>query len=402
MLKFVPSAIAISTLALAACGSATSDASASGASTSNASAASSSVNVGTIAATPLADAPFTLTEVADFDDPWAISFHTGATAADSFALVTEQSGRLVALRNGVVTPVAGAPTVAYRGQGGLGDVIFHPNFATNRIIYLSWGAAGEGGQGAVVARARLSDDMTRLENLTEIWRQVPFVTGDGHYAHRMAFGPDGMLYISSGERQKFDPAQDMNSNLGKIVRLNDTGQIPADNPFADRGGVTAQIWALGVRNPLGIAFDGAGRLWEMEMGPAGGDELNLIRKAGNYGYPRVSNGNHYDGRDIPDHAPGDGFIAPVLWWNPVISPGNLMIYSGSTFPQYRGNAFISSLSGQSLVRVALNGDTAQQADRWDVGFRVRSVVQGADGGIWLLADGGSDGDGKLYRLTPKP
>jgi glucose/arabinose dehydrogenase len=318
-------------------------------------------------------------------------------------LVTEQSGRLMLFEEGGASrAVAGVPAVAYAGQGGLGDVALHPDFARNRMVYLSWGARDAAGlQGAVVARARLSDDGSRLENLTELWRQVPFVEGNGHYSHRIEFGPDGMLYISSGERQKFDPAQDMTSNLGKIIRLTDAGQVPSDNPFADRGGVAAQVWALGVRNPLGIAFDSAGRLWEMEMGPAGGDELNLIRKGGNYGYPRVSNGNHYDGRDIPDHAPGDGFIAPVVWWNPVISPSSLMIYNGDAFPQWRGNAFVSGLSGTALVRLTLDGEQAQQANRWNTGFRVRMVTQDATGGILLLGDGGTDGEGKLYRLTPR-
>lgn len=402
MLKLLHLTTAIAALSLAACGGGgegTASAGTSAPASSGGSAPVSSVNAGGIAATPLADAPFTLTELADFEDPWAVAAIPGTRQM----LVTEQSGRLMLFEEGGASrAVAGVPAVAYAGQGGLGDVALHPDFARNRMVYLSWGARDAAGlQGAVVARARLSDDGSRLENLTELWRQVPFVEGNGHYSHRIEFGPDGMLYIASGERQKFDPAQDMTSNLGKIIRLTDAGQVPSDNPFADRGGVAAQVWALGVRNPLGIAFDSAGRLWEMEMGPAGGDELNLIRKGGNYGYPRVSNGNHYDGRDIPDHAPGDGFLAPLVWWTPVISPSSLMIYGGDAFPQWRGNAFVSGLSGTALVRLTLDGEQAQQANRWNTGFRVRMVTQDATGGILLLGDGGNDGEGKLYRLTPR-
>ena len=359
-------------------------------------------NLGSAAAVDAAQAPFTMTEIADFDDPWAIAF----IPESPFALITEQSGKLMLWeQGGEVREVAGVPTVSSAGQGGLGDVILHPDFANNRFVYLSWVEEGAeengGGKGAAVGRARLSDDMSRLEGVQTIWRQEPFVSGNGHFGHRLAFGPDGMLHISSGDRQKFDPAQDMDSNLGKILRLTDAGGIPSDNPFYDQGRVRAQIWSLGHRNPLGIAFDGEGRLWELEMGPAGGDELNLIARSGNYGYPRVSNGNHYDGRDIPDHAAGDGFVEPKLWWNPAISPSALMIYSGSAFPAWQGDAFIAALGGTGLIRVDLDGESARGGDRWNLGFRVRAVRQGNDGAIWVLEDGGSQGEGRLYRIAPK-
>ena len=348
-------------------------------------------------------APFLVTPVADFDDPWAMAFIPDSP----FALVTEQSGRLMLWESGgSVRDVAGAPAVSYAGQGGLGDVVLAPDFAVSRSIYLSWTEQGRGSQdrtsGAVVGRARLSDDMTRLENLEVIWRQSPFVRGSGHFGHRIAFGPDAMLYISSGDRQKFVPAQDMTGNLGKIIRLHPDGSVPSDNPFAADVGIGGQIWSLGHRNPLGLAFDGRGRLWEIEMGPAGGDELNLVERGGNYGWPSVSNGVHYDGNDIPDQRAGDGFVAPVLWWNPAISPASLMIYSGDQFPSWRGNAFVAALGGAALIRVGLDGGATRQLDRWDMGFRVRSVVQGSDGAIWLLGDGGSRGNGRLYRLTPRP
>ena len=243
-----------------------------------------------------AGAPFAATEVAAFDQPWAMSF-----LPDGRLLVTEKPGRLYLVNaNGTKSePLSGVPEVAYGGQGGLGDVVVHPDYATNGLVYISYAESGPGGtRGAVVARAKLllGENGGTLENLDIIWRQHPKVSGGGHYGHRIVFSPDGYLYISSGERQKFDPSQDMQQNLGKIVRLHDDGSVPADNPFAAQGGVTAQIWSLGHRNPLGIAFDQQGRLWNVEMGPRGGDELNLVIRGANYGYPIVSNGDHYGGQ----------------------------------------------------------------------------------------------------------
>jgi glucose/arabinose dehydrogenase len=227
------------------------------------------------------------------------------------------------------------------------------------------------------------------------------VTGQGHFSHRIAFGPDGYLWISSGDRQKFDPAQDMQANLGKILRLNEDGSVPSDNPFTDRGGVTAQIWTLGHRNPLGLAFDRTGRLWDVEMGPMGGDELNLLQRGANYGYPIVSNGDHYDGKDIPDHHTRPEFAAPATFWNPVISPSSLMFYSGDMFPQWQGNAFIGGLSSMALIRIEFDGETAREAQRFDMGRRIRAVEQGPDGAIWVLEGGrpGRGGNGNLFKLT---
>ena len=300
--------------------------------------------------------------------------------------------------------VTGIPDVDYGGQGGLGDIVPHPDFARNNIVYLSYAEAGDGDtRGAAVARGRLvlnEADGGRIEGLQVIWRQAPKVTGRGHYGHRIAFGPDDKLYISSGERQKFDPAQDMNASLGKIIRLNDDGSVPADNPWASRGGVTAQLWTIGHRNPLGIAFDGQGRLWEHEMGPEGGDEFNLIERSTNYGYPIVSNGDHYDGKPIPDHATRPEFNAPEVTWTPVVSPAGLIIYSGSLFPQWRGNAFLGGLSGRALVRVAIDGNRAREAERWDMGARIREVEQGPDGAIYLLEDERGGSGGRLLKLTP--
>lgn len=340
--------------------------------------------------------PFEVSEAAVFNEPWAMAF-----LPDGRALITEKSGKLKIWWEGQkAADVAGVPMVSYAGQGGLGDIVPHPDFAKNRIVYLSWAEAESDVKGAAVGRAKLVEDIAgaRLENLTVIWRQSPKVTGNGHFGHRIAFGPDGKLYISSGERQKFDPAQDLSMNLGKVVRLNDDGSVPADNPMASKGGVTAQIYAYGIRNPLGLDFDSQGRLWEVEMGPRHGDELNLITPGANFGYPRVSNGDHYDGRDIPDHKPGDGFVAPKVFWNPAISPGGMMVYKGKAFPNWTGDAFIGALGGKALVRVDLNGEQAAKGDHWPMDNRIREVDQSADGHIWLLEDGDN---GRLLKLSPK-
>lgn len=346
-----------------------------------------------------AGSQITVTPLASFDEPWAMTF-----LPDGRLLITEKPGRLLLVaRSGErLGSVAGVPDVDYGGQGGLGDIVLHPGFAENGIVYLSYAEAGEGDtRGAAVARARLvlDGDAGHLEGVTVIWRQQPKVTGRGHYGHRLAFAPDGHLFITSGERQKFTPAQDMTGNLGKIVRLHDDGRVPDDNPFADRGGVTAEIWTLGHRNPLGIAFDADGQLWAHEMGPAHGDELNRIRRGEDYGYPTVSNGNHYDGRKIPDHRTRPEFAAPHVYWVPAISPAGMAIYDGSEFPEWRGNAFIGGLSSQALVRVTLNGDGAREAERFEMGKRIREVEQGPDGALWLLEDRSG---GRLLRLTRSP
>ena len=343
--------------------------------------------------------PFTTTEAARFDEPWAMAF-----LPDGSLLVTEKAGKLVHFNpgNGKRAQITGVPQVAYGGQGGFGDVALHPRFADNGLVYYSYAEEGEGDtRGAAVARAKLlldADGGGRLVDAQVIWRQTPKVSGNGHYGHRLLFDADGKLWISSSERQKFDPAQDMAGNLGKIVRLNDDGSVPADNPFAAQGSPANQVWSLGHRNILGMAFDAQGRLWANEMGPKGGDELNLIQRGGNYGYPLVSNGDHYSGRPIPNHDTRPEFIAPKVSWTPVISPSSLTFYSGKLFPQWRGNAFIGGLSSKSLVRIAFDGDNAREAERFDMGQRIRAVAQGPDGALWLLEDGGN---ARLLKLTPR-
>jgi glucose/arabinose dehydrogenase len=245
----------------------------------------------------------------------------------------------------------------------------------------------------------LGNDSASLQDLVVIWRQVPKVSGRGHYGHRLLFDADGFLFVSSGERQKFDPAQDMASNLGKILRLHDDGTVPDDNPFAAQGGIAAQVWSLGHRNPLGLAFDAQGQLWSTEMGPRHGDELNRVVRGGNFGYPLVSNGDHYSGETIPDHDTRPDLAAPALWWKPTIAPAGLAFYDGKLFPEWQGSAFIPALAGMAMVRVGFQGEMAFEAERFDMEQRIRAVEQGPDGALWLLEDGAP---GRLLRLAPRP
>ena len=342
--------------------------------------------------------PFSVETIASFDEPWALSF-----LPDGRLLVSERPGalKLVDVATGRSGDLGGVPEVVYGGQGGFGDVVPHPQFAENSLVYVSYAEKGEGDTaGAAVARARLVLDEAgggSLEDLQVIWRQVPKVTGRGHYAHRIVLH-DGKLWIASGDRQKFDPAQDMQSSMGKVLRLEEDGSVPADNPFAGQGEVAAQVWSLGHRNPLGLAFDASGQLWDIEMGPKGGDELNRVERGENYGYPIVSNGDHYDGRPIPDHDTRPEFKAPAITWTPVISPSSLVFYSGGLFPQWQGNAFAGGLSSQSLVRIEFDGEEAREAERFAMGARIRGVRQGPDGALWVIEDGK---DGRLLRLVPK-
>ena len=348
-----------------------------------------------------ASRPFAVAEVGSFSTPWAMDFLPGSgVALTKMALLTEREGKLwlVDTQTGAKQEVAGVPKVKVAGQGGLGDVVVHPGFAGNQRIYLSFVEAGDGGtSGAALGYGRLvlGQGQPRIEGFRVIWRQQPKVDGDGHFSHRIAFGPDGLLYLTSGERQKFDPAQDMGGNLGKVLRLTDEGPPAPGNPWASRGGIATQFWSIGHRNLLGIAFAPDGRLWQTEMGPKGGDEVNLILPGRNYGWPKASNGSHYSGQDIPDHKPGDGFEAPKVWWNPSISPGGLLIYTGDKFPDGKGDAVIPALSGEALIRVDIDGEKATKTDRWDMGERIRAVDQGPDGSVYLIED-----EGRLLRLDP--
>ncbi|NIV17865.1 MAG: PQQ-dependent sugar dehydrogenase [Woeseiaceae bacterium] len=354
--------------------------------------------------------PFNVEPLTAFDQPWAMAF-----LPDGRMLVTEKTGNvLIVTTDGQKTGLLRwPPDVDYGGQGGLGDVALHPDFENNKLIYLSYVESGPGDtRGAAVARGvlTLNERGGALSSMQVIWRQYPKLVGRGHYGHRIEFDDDGYLWISSGDRQKFTPAQDMQSNVGKILRLNDDGSVPGDNPFvdylrenplADDEGVYGEIWSVGHRNPLGMAFDLDGRLWAIEMGPAGGDELNRIVRGGNYGYPVVSNGDHYDGRDIPDHDTRPEFDEPAIWWTPVISPGDLIVYSGSQFSDWRGNLLAAGLSSNAIVRIEIDGDAAREVERYDMGARIRSITQGPDGALWVLEDERRGSQGRLLKVTPK-
>jgi len=387
------------------------------------------------APSPGAERPFTSTEVARFDSPWAMGFLPGSgVALTNAALVTEKPGKLwlIDVGTGKKTAVTGVPRVVVSSQGGLLDVAAAPTFAGDQMVYLTYSEpSSNGGSSLALARARLAgiDASPRLENLTVLWHDPAGGEG-GQFGGRIAFAPDGQsLFLSSGERQRFTPAQDPSQPLGKILHLTLDGKPAPGNPWAGKIGAAtvtvtdppedtaaaksasgrtvnwpgpnltpAETWSTGHRNPYGLVFDTEGRLWENEMGPRGGDEVNLILPGKNYGWPIASNGDNYDGLNIPDHRPGDGFEPPKIWWNPSISPSSLIIYSGDLFPQWKGDALIGALSGQAFIRVRLRGDQASKADQWDMGARIRAVDQGPRGEVYLL----EDGDGaRLLRLEPK-
>ena len=344
--------------------------------------------------------PFAIRTIGQFAQPFAM-----ALLPDGRLLVTEKAGALK-LRgtDGRVVAVSGVPAVAQGGQGGLLDVAVAPDFASSDIVYLTYAEPAPSGSQLALARARLMpvlDGPPALEKLAVIWRSGSYGPG-GQFGATILFARDGKsLFLSSGERQRFTPAQDPEQALGKILRLNLDGSAFAGNPAYKAGGVRAMTWSSGHRNPYGLAFDGGGRLWEVEMGPKGGDEVNLIEPGGNYGWPIVSNGDNYSGAPIPDHPSRPDLAAPKLWWNPSMSPGGMIHYTGSLFPAWRGSLLIAALSAKELIQVRLDGATAGPGVEYDMGTRIRDVAQAPDGSVWLLEDGERGAGGKLLRLTPQ-
>jgi aldose sugar dehydrogenase len=378
---------------------------------------------------PETSLPFAMTEVANFNLPWRIAF-----LPDARMLVTEKVGGLwLVTQAGEKTPVANAPAVLYERQGGMLGVFTSPSYATDGNVYLTYSEPGDGGSSLALARARLATagGKASLEGLQVIWRQMPKGKG-GQFGAQIAFSPDGRyLFLTVGERQRMTPAQDPDQALGKIVRLTLDGKPAPGNPLAGKKSAASvalidpprnteaaktaavvstytfpepnraqeETWSSGHRTPYGLAFAPDGRLWELEHGPRGGDELNLIEPGKNYGWPLVSYAANYDGVPIPSPDTRPDLAKPVIYWTPVIAPGNLTFYKGALFPQWQGSALIGGMGSQTLIRITFDGKGgAAPAERWAVGHRIRDVEVAPDGAVWMLED---RNPGALYRVTPK-
>lgn len=334
-------------------------------------------------------------------NPWAIAF-----LPDGGLLVTERAGalRTVSADGRLSAPLRGVPEVAAAGQGGLLDVALDPDFAQNRRVYLSFAEAGDGGSGTAVARGVLNADASALDGVEVIFRQQPKVDSNGHFGSRLAFSPQGHLYVTMGDRQarRFrGRAQDLNSHIGTIARINPDGTVPPDNPFVGREGALAEIWAYGVRNVQAAAIHPeTGVLWEIEHGPRGGDELNIIQPGGNYGWPVATFGVEYYGLSIGDGiTSAEGMIDPIYQWTPVIAPSGMMFYSGDAFADWQGNLFVGGLASTALVRLQLDGDKVVHEERLleRLGLRIRDVAQGPDGAIYVATD---ESRGEVLRIAP--
>ncbi len=388
--------------------------------------AQAQVNIG--AQAPEATVPFAMTKVADFNLPWRIAF-----LPDGRMLVTEKVGPIwLVTQDGQKAPVANVPAVLAQGQGGMFGAYLSPHYASDHLVYLTYAEPGDGGSSLALARATLTlgKGTASLDGLKVIWRDGERGKG-GQFGAQVAFAPDGKsLFMTVGDRQRFTPAQDPNQPLGKILHLTLDGKPAPGNPGAGKVGAAsvpvidppknteaaktapvvrtytfpgpnltpAEVWSTGHRTPYGMAFAPDGRLWEVEHGPRGGDELNLIEPGKNYGWPLVSYSVNYDGVPIPSPDTRPDLTKPVLYWTPVIAPGNLTFYKGKMFPQWNGSALVSGLGTQSLNRIVINGATAKSAERWSVGHRIRDVEVGPDGALWMLEDANPGG---LYRVTPK-
>jgi glucose/arabinose dehydrogenase len=353
--------------------------------------------------------------LAKVNEPWGMTF-----MPDGSLLITEKAGQLHIFSKGrLSSPIAGLPPVVYHGQGGLLDVEIDPAFASNKLVYFYYteGAKqqpkvdkdtpdhrlGNGQEldfvsliGGAVARGRLEGNT--LKDVKVIWRQEPKQIGRGHFGGRLVFAPDGSLFITSGERQRFEPAQDSSTTLGKVIRINSDGSIPKDNPFVNKKGFRPEIWSLGHRNPLGAAINPVSRkLWIHEMGPWHGDEINIPEAGKNYGWPLVSNGDNYDGSNIPDHETRTEFAPPAYYWHPAVSPSGMMFYNGTLFDKWQGNLLLGGMSVKNLLRLTLKGDQVVAEERIPVNLRIRDLIQAPDGSVWLLTD---YKDGELLRMSP--
>ncbi len=386
------------------------------------------INAGNLA--PTEDKPFTVTKVAEFNLPWRMAF-----LPDGRMLITEKGGKIfLATPQGAKTEVSGVPAVQFGGQNGLLGIYLSPTYAKDHGIYLTYSEPGQDPATSSLALAHakleIGQTATSLTGLKVIWRD-PIKGKGGQVGATIAFSPDKkLLYLTVGERQRFTPAQDPNQPAGKIVRLTLDGKPAKGNPMAGKTGASsvgvidppknteaaktapvvrtftftganltpAETWSSGHRTPYGLAFAPDGKLWEVEHGPRGGDELNLIEPGKNYGWPLVSYAANYDGTPIPSPDTRTDLTKPLIYWTPVIAPGNLMFYSGDLFPQWKGSAFISGMGSGTLNRIIVEGATAKPAERWVIGFRVRDVEQAPDGSLWLLEDSASGG---LHRLAPK-
>jgi len=374
--------------------------------------------------------PFTMTQVATFKLPWRLAF-----LPDGRMIITEKVGPVwLVTQQGEKTPIENVPAVLYQGQGGMLGVFLSPHYATDHNIYLTYAEPGDepGTSGLALARAKLTigESTASLDGLQVLWRDMPKGRG-GQFGAQIAFSPDAQyLFLTVGDRQRMTPAQDPNTFVGKILRLTLDGKPAAGNPMAGKTGEsslplinpprdteaakTAPVistytiegpnlapsatWTSGHRTPYGLAFAPDGRLWEVEHGPRGGDELNLIEPGKNYGWPLVSYATNYNGVPIPSPDTRTDLAKPVIYWTPIIAPGNLIFYNGAMFPQWRGSALMSGIATQSLNRITFDGKGgATPAERWSVGHRIRDVEVGPDGALWLLEDSNTGG---LFRLTP--
>jgi glucose/arabinose dehydrogenase len=332
--------------------------------------------------------------------PWSVEPLPGGDF-----LVTEKAGRLrLVSRSGTISdPIDGVPAVDARGQGGLLDVALSPSFATDRTIFWSFTEPREGGNGTSIARGTLSPDRKRLRDVRVIFRVLPTYDGTMHYGSRIAFGQDGMLYATFGERSNNSMrpyAQRLDSHLGKIIRIRPDGSVPPDNPFVGKGDAKPEIWSVGHRNIQAAAFDPSGQLWEIEHGTNGGDELNRIEKGRNYGWAEVGYGVEYSGRPLPGPTAKAGIEQPVYYWDPVIAPSGAQFYTGDAFPAWKNSLFIGALKEQRLVRLTIDkgrvtGEEHLLADR---GHRIRDVKQGPDGALYVVTD---DQQGELWRIAPR-